>query len=77
MRSIVNGLQPEFKDRILIQYVDADSANGQALLKQYDLPGHPSTVVTGTAGEVLWKQVGGMSERQIYEKLEEFAISPA
>ena len=77
MKSIVDGLRPEFKDQITILYIDADTPKGQHMMAKYEIRSHPSTIVTGSDGELLWSQQGGMNEEQIRARLEEFANAVA
>lgn len=75
MKSIVDGLRPEFEDQITILYMDADTPSGQQMMAKYNLRSHPSTIVTDAEGELLWSWLGGLNEEQIRTQLEEFANS--
>ena len=74
MRSIVDGLRPEFDERITLEYIDADTPTGQQLMRQYELRSHPSTVVTDADGNLLWSYTGGLSDQQLRAKMAEYAL---
>ena len=57
MKPIVDGLEAEYGDRV--SFLRLDAANeGRAAFAAYGLRGHPSYVIIGMEGDVLWKGVG-------------------
>lgn len=75
MKSIVDGLRPEFKDQITILYLDADTPKGKDMMAKYEIRSHPATIVTAADGSLLWKQGGGLNAEQIEAKLTEYSIA--
>ncbi len=74
MRSIVDGLRPEFGEQITLEYIDAGTQSGQQLMRQYQLRSHPSTVVLDADGNLLWSYTGGLSDQQLRDKMAEYAL---
>ena len=72
MRPIVNGLEREFDTRMAFQRFDANTDQGQSLLRAYGLRGHPSYVIVDTKGEKLWSGMGEMSESILRMQMEKY-----
>jgi hypothetical protein len=66
MLPVVDRLEKEYSKRVEFRYIDADSADGNAVFRAYQLIGHPSYVLLTPEGNVLWKGQG----EQDYQELE-------
>lgn len=58
MQPIVNGLEREYGDKLAFEQWRVDDEPGNSLFKKYALRGHPSYVLAGQNGEVLWTLQG-------------------
>jgi hypothetical protein len=58
MTPVVNGLEESYKNQIEFRWLDANSADGNAIFRNYQLLGHPSYVILNPQGEILWKGFG-------------------
>jgi len=58
MQPIVNGLQAEYKGRLVFEQIDANQEIGRQRLHTYGLRGHPSYVIVDVKGSVLWSATG-------------------
>ncbi len=61
MKPIVNGLEQEFGDRIAIRRVNADKENGPAIVRAYNILGHPTILFIDGAGQEVQRFVGPQS----------------
>lgn len=73
MQPIVDGLEGEFSQRIAFEKVDADTDEGQTLLRLYGLRGHPSYVIVDTTGSRLWRSSGQTSESALRNQIKQYA----
>ncbi len=71
MLPVVDRLEKEYSDRVEFRHIDADSADGNAAFRAYQLIGHPGFVLLATDGTVLWKGQGV----QAFEEMEVNLIS--
>jgi thiol:disulfide interchange protein len=58
MQPIVNGLEAEFREQLAFVHVDANTEDGQALMRAYGLRGHPSYVIVASDGQAHWQFTG-------------------
>lgn len=58
MEPIVNGLEENFRAEVEFQQMDANSTEGQAIFRSFNLRGHPSYVILNPKAEVLWIGLG-------------------
>ena len=73
MTPIVNGLEREFDTRMAFQRLDANTEEGQSILRTYGLRGHPSYVIVDTKGEKLWSGMGEMPESILRTQVEKYS----
>ena len=69
MEPIVNGLETEFEADVTFDPINASSERGQAAMKAYSLRGHPSYILSGADGEVLWQFAGQIGETELRSQL--------
>ena len=74
MSPVVNGLTTTFGEQIDLRSLDEASGPGKIAFQNYQLPGHPSHVIVGPQGEVLWSASGPQSASALEGAIEE-AIS--
>jgi hypothetical protein len=58
MEPIVNGLEEDFETDVAFRRIDANSTDGQAIFRSFNLRGHPSYVILNPEAEVLWIGLG-------------------
>ena len=58
MEPIVNGLEENFRAEVEFQQIDANSTDGEAIFRSFNLRGHPSYVILNPEAEVLWIGLG-------------------
>ena len=73
MTPIVNGLEREFDTRMAFQRLDANTNEGQSLLRFYGLRGHPSYAIVDTQGEKLWSGMGEIPESILRTQVEKYS----
>lgn len=71
MTPVVNGLEPEFGELVDFRSLDAASGEGQRAFNTYGLPGHPSYLILGPQGEVLWRSFGPQTRETITTAIED------
>ncbi|MEM7536840.1 MAG: hypothetical protein AAF639_31965 [Chloroflexota bacterium] len=73
MTPIVNGLEREFDTIMAFQRFNANTDQGQSLLRAYELRGHPSYVVVDTRGKRLWSGMGEIPESILRTQVEKYS----
>lgn len=76
MQPIVNGLEAEFAGEVAVATYDANTAEGQALMRAYGLRGHPSYVIVDIDGNRLWSLSGQTSDTALRNQMQQLAGQP-
>ena len=58
MQPIVDGLETEYHDLVEFEQINASTNQGLEIFNAYGLFGHPSFLILGESGEILWQSVG-------------------
>jgi len=58
MKPIVDGLESEFKGRLLVIRVDIQSETGRTLALLYDFQYTPTFIFFDAQGKELWRSIG-------------------
>lgn len=67
----MDGLQSELNDVVTFRSFDAkDDAEGEALFRSLNLPGHPSIVIYDASGEEIYRHFGVPDEAELRAALE-------
>lgn len=69
MEPVVNGLENDFGSRIEFRKVDANSPEGMALFRSFNLRGHPSFVLINPDADVLWSGIGEHSNTSLAKQI--------
>jgi len=69
MEPVVNGLEEAYGDKIDVRRLDANSEDGGAAFRYYQLLGHPSYVILNPEGQVLWSGLGELSEADLSQQI--------
>jgi hypothetical protein len=69
MQPIVNGLEAEFAGQLAFERQRADMATGQALMRTYNIRGHPSYVLVAPDGEMLWSATGALPAETLRQQI--------
>ncbi len=70
MTPIVNGLEAEYGERVEFKLLNVGLDDGKRFFEFYGLRGHPSYVLLGADGEVLWRGFGPMSAESLTSEIE-------
>ncbi len=76
MQPIVNGLEQEYRDRVVFERVDVNTESGRLRFQAYRLRGHPGFVLVDTQGEVLWSFTGPLDSERFRLRLEALLPPP-
>ncbi|HFB52467.1 MAG TPA: c-type cytochrome, partial [Anaerolineae bacterium] len=58
MQPIVDGIEQEYGDRLTIQRINADKGDGPAIVRAYNILGHPSVLLIDKNGKERQRFVG-------------------
>ena len=70
MQPIVDGLEIEYQETVAFIQINASTAQGSELFNAYNLLGHPSYLILGETGEVLWQGLGEQPAENIQNALD-------
>ena len=70
MQPIVDGLETTYGESLPFQQLNA-ATDGKAFFQHYRLRGHPAFVITDVQGEVVWQQVGQVSQEVLEAAIED------
>jgi hypothetical protein len=76
MEPVVNGLEETYGDKLDMRWLDANSADGGAAFRYYQLFGHPSYVILNPEGLVLWNGLGELSESELGQQITAVLTEP-
>ena len=65
----MNGLEEDFEAEVEFRWIDANSTNGQAIFRSFNLRGHPSYVLLNPAAKVLWQGIGEQPKEFLSEEI--------
>lgn len=70
MVSIVNGLEDKYGDNIAFHYLNArDGSVGEESYRNYNLRGHPVTLIVDSTGSVLWERSGIIPSSELEQRI--------
>ena len=72
MLPIVNGLEAEFAGQTAFETYDANTEEGQDLIRAYGLRGHPSYIIVDRNGDRLWSFSGRMSDTALRDQIKRY-----
>ncbi|MCA9884545.1 MAG: hypothetical protein KC708_16315 [Anaerolineae bacterium] len=71
MTPIVNGLEEQYSDQVaFMSYNARDGADGEAIFRDLNLPGHPSFVIFTAAGEEIYRAQGIIEETVLQQQID-------
>jgi len=70
MSPIVDGVAQEYPTQLTVQRVNALTDNGLALMRQYQIPGHPVVLIIDRNGQEVARLVGLQSAEAIEQTLQ-------
>jgi len=69
MKPIVDGLESEYKGRLVIIRVDIQSDTGRTLAPLYDFQYTPTFIFFDDRGNELWRSIGQLDTAKVGESL--------
>jgi thioredoxin 1 len=70
MNPIVDGIEADFKDRLVVERHDANSEAGQQLMTQYAVTDPPSYVILAPDGTKLWAINGAIHKDMLRQQVQ-------
>ncbi|MCB9098860.1 MAG: thioredoxin family protein [Anaerolineales bacterium] len=58
MTPIVDGLEQTYRGRLVFNRVNANEGDGPAIMRDYHIPGHPTTLVFDRQGREVQRFIG-------------------
>ncbi len=75
MKPIVNGLEQEFGDRIPFRRVNADKEDGPAIVRAYNILGHPTILLIDDTGQEVQRFVGPQTAETLKTAIETILLT--
>ena len=69
MKPIVDGIEKEYKGRLIVLRLDMQSQAGAALAPIYDLQFTPTFIFFDAQGKEIWRNVGQLDVNQLRNSL--------
>jgi thioredoxin-related protein len=69
MKPIVDGIEKQYKDRLIVIRLDIQSTTGQTLAPIYGFEFTPTFIFFDATGKELWRSVGQLDTEKISESL--------
>jgi thioredoxin-related protein len=69
MKPIVDGIEQQYKGRLVVIRLDIQSATGRALAPVYNFQYTPTFIFFDTQGKELWRSVGNLDEARLQDSL--------
>jgi thiol-disulfide isomerase/thioredoxin len=70
MEPIIQGLENDFKDKLVVERYDAASDEGSKLMSDYALADTPSYAMIGTDGTKLWSLTGQIHKDMLRQQVQ-------
>ncbi|MCB0165462.1 MAG: thioredoxin family protein [Anaerolineae bacterium] len=58
MTPIVDGLEQTYRGRLVFKRVNANEGDGPAIMRDYRIPGHPTTLIFDSEGREVQRFIG-------------------
>lgn len=58
MTPIVDGLEQSYGDQLVFRRIDAIEGDGPAIVREYRVPGHPTTLIFDSQGQEVQRFIG-------------------
>jgi thioredoxin-like negative regulator of GroEL len=69
MTPIVDGLEQQYNEQITIKRIDADVGDGPTIMRDYRIPGHPTTLIFDSQGQEVQRFIGPQPAEMIEDVL--------
>ena len=69
MKPIVDGIEKQYKGRLMVNRLDIQSTTGQALSPIYGFQYTPTFIFFDATGKELWRSVGQLDTVKVNESL--------
>jgi thioredoxin-related protein len=69
MKPIVDGIEEQFKDRLVVIRLDIQSQTGQTLAPLYGFQYTPTFIFFDFQGKELWRSIGKLDPAKVSESL--------
>jgi thioredoxin-related protein len=69
MKPIVDGIEEQFKDRLVVIRLDIQSQTGQTLAPLYGFQYTPTFIFFDLHGNELWRSIGELDPAKVSESL--------
>ncbi len=70
MAPIVDGLETEYSEQIVVRRINANQGDGPAVMQNYRIPGHPTTLIFNANGQEVQRFIGPQSVETVKEALQ-------
>ena len=58
MTPIVDGLEQTYHGHLVFKRIDANEGDGPAIMRDYRIPGHPTTLIFDSEGQEVQRFIG-------------------
>ncbi|MCB0212472.1 MAG: thioredoxin family protein [Anaerolineae bacterium] len=58
MKPIVDGLEQTYGEQLVFKRINAIEGNGPAIMRDYRIPGHPTTLIFDSEGQEVQRFIG-------------------
>jgi thiol-disulfide isomerase/thioredoxin len=69
MKPIVDGLEKQYKGKLIVLRVDIQSTTGQTLAPRFGFQYTPTFIFINAQGKELWRSIGQLDVRQVSSSL--------
>jgi len=69
MKPIVDGLEKQYKGKLIVLRVDIQSATGQTLALRFGFQYTPTFIFFNAQGKELWRSIGQLDVNQVSSSL--------
>ncbi len=77
MTPIVDGLEEHYQGQIAFQRIDANRGDGPAIIRDYNILGHPTILIVDQAGKEINRSLGPQSAAALEALLEQTLTATA
>lgn len=70
MTPIVDGIEAAYGSQLIIKRIEANSGHGPEVMRQYRIPGHPTTLIFDRTGHETHRFIGPQTKALLDETLQ-------
>lgn len=69
MTPVVDGIEQKYDEQLVVKRVNADAGAGPQIMREYRIPGHPTTLIFDQQGQEVQRWLGPQSAETVEEVL--------